>query len=122
MQRIGEIRAVSDGTNAFVVSDADAGQELFTVSFPGSIIHKYFQIESDYLLQFQCRSPVAKEKGNLLFISCDGLIKWWAERRRSDDCYVEVNIQDNRIIGYDGSYECVIDSATGRVLNREFRK
>lgn len=115
-----EVVEVGDGSNAFVVQAE--GKEQFRIHFPSSVIRENFATAFGYLLLFQCRSAVAKEKGNLLLVSPAGEILWWAEQLKSDDCYVEVKVQNDQVIAYDGSNNCLLDAATGKIKHVEFVK
>jgi len=107
-------------TNAFVVTKNES--ELFRISFPKSIIRKFIPTMYGYILHFQCRSFINSEKGNVCMVLPNGDIRWWAERKRSDDCYVELNVNNEKVIGYDGSYNCYFDINTGKIQKREFIK
>ena len=115
-----QIVQVDVDTNAFVMTKDF--KEVFRISFHNSIIRKFIQTTHGYILHFQCRSLVNREKGNVCLISYDGNISWWAKRKRPEDCYVELNVTDDSIIGYDGSYNCYIDINTGKIQKREFVK
>ncbi len=118
--QIQEIVQTGPEENAFVVRQS--GREMFRVAFPQSIIRRFFTASVGYVLVFQCRSSVARDKGNVCLVSSSGQVLWWAERRKSDDCYVEVRLEDDSLIGYDGSCDCWIDLRNGKVQRREFVK
>ena len=107
-------------TNAFVVEKDN--RQIFRISFSNSIIRKFVPITEGFLLHFQCSSSIKNKFGNVCLVSHDGNILWWAERKRPDDCYVELNVINDKIIGYDGSYNCNIDIRTGKVRERDFVK
>lgn len=115
-----KIIQVDKDTNAFVVTKG--GHEVFQISFYRSIIRKFFTTNYGYILHFQCRSSIKIEKGNVCLVSPNGVVKWWAERKRHDDCYVELNVTNDNVVGYDGTYNCSIDIKTGKILQREFIK
>jgi hypothetical protein len=115
-----KIVQVDADTNAFVVMEDN--KEVFIIYFSKSIIRKFISALHGYILLFQCRSAVKEKYGNICFVSRDGKILWWAERKRPDDCYVELNITNDLIIGYDGSYNCHIDINTGKIIKRELIK
>ncbi len=115
------IKEVDQNSNEFIVEE-DSGLERFRIYFPGSIISKFIILDLCFLIVFQCRSTITKDKGNLMLVSKDGNVLWWAERQASDDCYVAVSIVDEEIIAYDGSYNCYIDRYTGKINKVEFVK
>lgn len=115
-----EIVQIGSAENAFVLRQND--QELFRIHFPHSIIRRFYQIATGYVLLFQCRSAIVKEKGNVCLVALDGQIIWWAERERSDDCYVEADLEGQSLLGNDGSFNCWINLQTGKVEKREFVK
>ncbi len=115
-----EIVQTGPEENAFVVRQS--GKEMFRIAFPQSIIRRFFTATVGYVLVFQCRSSVARDKGNVCLVSSSGQILWWAERRTFDDCYVEVRLEDDSLIGYDGSFECWIGLRDGKIKRREFVK
>lgn len=119
-QQIAKIVQIGSEENAFVIQQADS--EVCRITFPQSIIRRFVTCSSGYVLLFQCRSSILREKGNLCLVSPEGQILWWAERRKSDDCYVEARVEDNYVIGYDGSFDCWIDICNGVVQKREFVK
>ena len=116
----GEIIQTGPAKNAFVVRHS--GHEVFRIAFPHSIVRRFYPSPLGYILVFQCRSSVSRENGNVCLVSPVGQIVWWAERRTSDDCYVEVRLDGNYIVGYDGSFDCWIDTRDGKVQRREFVK
>jgi len=115
-----KIVELEDGSNAFVVQ-VD-GVEQFRIHFPSSVIRNFFVVPLGYLLLFQCRSAILKEKGNLVLVSPAGEILWWAERLKSDDCYVEVKVQNDEVVAYDGTNECFLDITTGKIKQINFVK
>ena len=119
-QQFCEILDVLEDANAFVVYENS--MEKFRISYPSSIIRKYFRLNDAYLLVFQCRSLIAKKKGNLLLVSKTGATLWWAERLRADDCYVEISVRGESIIAYDGTYNCHINISTGKIEQKDFVK
>jgi len=116
----GEILQTHPGENAFVVQRS--GHEVFRIAFSQSIIRRFYSSPVGYVLVFQCRSSISREKSNVCLVSPAGQVLWWAERRKSDDCYVEVRLEGDYVVGYDGSFDCWIGIRDGKVQKREFVK
>jgi hypothetical protein len=115
-----EIVQTGDAENAFVVRQDNS--ILFRIHFPKSIIRRFYETTDGYILVFQCRAAIVKEKGNVCLVSPTGQILWWAERKKSGDCYVETVLQEQHLIGYDGSFNCWINLQNGKTEKREFVK
>lgn len=115
-----EIIQTGDGENTFVVREKD--DALFRISFPQSVIRQFYETTNGYILVFQCRAAIVKEKGNVCLVSPAGQILWWAERKKSDGCYVETTLQEQHLIGYDGSFNCWINLQNGKIEKCEFVK
>ena len=119
----GEIVQYEQTKNIFVVRQD--GQELFQISFPDSIIRKFYTTSLGYILFFQARAAITQEKGNICLVSFSGEILWWVEKR-NESCYttrfVDFRFEDNYIVAYGGSYDYWIDIHNGKIVKLEFVK